>query len=297
MGAINVQKYMGITGLYMLQPYDPDRIPLVFVHGLISTPRMWRNVINEIETDPELRRRYQCWVFAYPTGNPPLYSALRLREELEKVKKRYPDSKEMVLVGHSMGGLLSHIQVVSIDRQDWNVIGEKKANALFKNVKPGDLVDRATTFRANPNVARTVFICTPHRGSNLAISTLGALGNWVISLPSEIFFTGANTIGNSIAVVTGKPDHLPTSVDGLSPGNPALKVLDGRPIEAAHHSIIGDRGKGDTPNSSDGVVAYWSSYQKTADSNKIVPGPHGSCELPETLDELRRILHLHLKTQ
>lgn len=30
---------------------------------------------------------------------------------------------------------------------------------------------------------------------------------------------------------------------------------------------------------------------------RVVPGPHGACELPETLDELRRILHLHLKSE
>jgi hypothetical protein len=74
-----------------------------------------------------------------------------------------------------------------------------------------------------------------------------------------------------------------------------LKVLDTKPISAPHHSIIGDCGKGDTPNSTDGVVKYWSSHLSGALSEKIVPGPHGACELPETIAELRRILHLHLK--
>jgi len=89
MGAINVGHYMDLTGLYTLEPYDPDRIPIVFVHGLISTARMWRNVVNELEFDPVLRARYQCWVFNYPTGNPLLYSALRCREELTKAEKLY----------------------------------------------------------------------------------------------------------------------------------------------------------------------------------------------------------------
>jgi hypothetical protein len=87
-----------------------------------------------------------------------------------------------------------------------------------------------------------------------------------------------------------------TSIDGLSPANPSFKIINSQPIEVPHHSIIGDRGKGDTPNSSDGVVEYWSSRLDSAKSEKIVPGPHGACELPETLDELRRILHLHLKS-
>ncbi len=296
MGALRVQQHMGTTGLYMLQPYDPDRIPLIFVHGLISTPRMWRNVINELETDPVLRERYQCWVFSYPTGNPPLYSALRLREELAKVQQRYPDSKDMVLVGHSMGGILSRTQVTTVDREAWDAIGKEKAARFFANVKPGSLIERATLFKANPHVDRTIFICSPHRGSEMAVGTLGGLAVRLISLPLDITTTMTESVGNSISIITGDPKRLPNSVSGLSPQNPTFKVLDSRPIEVPHHSIIGDRKKGDTPNSSDGVVKYWSSRLKSAKSEKIVPGPHGACELPETLDELRRLLHLHLKS-
>jgi hypothetical protein len=61
-----------------------------------------------------------------------------------------------------------------------------------------------------------------------------------------------------------------------------------------YHSNIGDRGKGDSPNSTDGVVPYWSSHLDGAQSEVIVPGPHGACELPQTIAELDRILRLHL---
>lgn len=291
MGALRTAGQMGTTGLFMLQPYDPERIPLIFVHGLISTPRMWRNVINELETDPLLRKRYQCWVFSYPTGNPPLYSALRLRDELAKVQQRFPDSKNMVLVGHSMGGLLSRTQVTTLDRRAWDSIGKEKAADFFKGVKPGSLVERSILFKANPHIDRVIFICTPHRGSEMAIGRIGELAIKLISLPADIAASAANT---SMEVITGEPGRLPTSVDGLSPRNLTIKALDQQPITVPHHSIIGDRGEGDTPNSSDGVVKYWSSHLTSAKSEKVVPGPHGACELPETLDELRRLLHLHL---
>jgi hypothetical protein len=199
----------------------------------------------------------------------------------------------MVLVGHSMGGILSRTQVTSLTREDWDVIGKDKAGHFFANLKPGDLVYRCTIFQANPHIDRAVFICTPHRGSEMAIGTLGGLAIKLITLPVDLVSTAA---GTSMAIVTGDPNRMPTSIDGLSPKNPTLKALDSRPIEVPYHSIIGDRGKGDTPNSSDGVVQYWSSHLKGAQSEKIVPGPHGSCELPETLDELRRILHLHLQS-
>ncbi len=296
MGAMHVAEHMNITGLYTLQPYDPERIPLIFVHGLISTPRMWRNVINELETDPVLRRRYQCSVFAYPTGNPPLYSALRLREDLEKFYQHHPDAKDGVLVGHSMGGILSRTQVTTVRREDWNVIGTEKADRFFANVKPSDLIHRSTMFSANPQIDRTVFICTPHRGSEMAVGTVGDLAIRLISLPRDLASTLTGTLGDSLSIITSDSKRLPNSVTGLSPKNPTHKVLDHRPIEVPHHSIIGDRGKGDTPQSSDGVVEYWSSQLKSAKSEKIVPGPHGACELPETIEELKRVLHLHLKS-
>lgn len=297
MGAIRVSDYMKTTGLYQVEPYDPDRIPLIFVHGLISTPRMWRNVINEIETDPVLRNRYQCLVFAYPTGNPPLYSAMRLREELTKFYQIHPAAHDCVLVGHSMGGILSRTQVTTVQREHWDVIGEQKAERFFARVRPGDLIHRTSLFNANPRVDRAVFICTPHRGSEMAVGTLGDLAIRLISLPVDLASTVTGTLGDSLAIVTGDPNRVPNSVIGLSPRNPTYQVLDRRPIEVPYHSIIGDRGKGDTPDSSDGVVKYWSSNLKSAKSETIVPGPHGACEMPETIAELRRILHLHLETK
>ncbi len=294
MGAIRVSQYSGTTGLYMLQPYDPSRIPVIFVHGLISTARMWRNVVNELEMDPQLRGRFQFGVFNYPTGNPPAYSALRLREELAKFQQLHPDSRGYVLIGHSMGGLLARMQATTLTRSSWDVIGKEKAGQFFANVQTRSLVERATIFDANPHVDRLVFICTPHRGSEMALGGIGAIGQRLISLPVDLTAMVTGSLGSSIAVITGDPRRMPNSVIGLSPSNPLLKALDSRPIQAPFHSIIGDRGKGDTPNSSDGVVAYWSSHLTGAKSERIVPGPHGSCELPETLDELRRILRLHL---
>lgn len=297
MGAIRAEQFMDITGLYMLQPYDPDKIPLIFVHGLISTARMWRNVINEIEQDPTLRGRYQCWVFAYPTGNPPAYSAMRLRDELTKVKQRYPNARDSILIGHSMGGILSQMQVKNIDREAWDLIGKEKAQQFFSKVPTDSILYRSVVFQANPHIDRVIFICTPHRGSEMAISSIGELGMRLISLPATLATQITGTLGETLGTFAGTGNRLPNSVSGLSPANPTLKVLDSRPITVPHHSIIGDRGKGDTPNSSDGVVEYWSSTMKKAQSEKIVPGPHGACELPETITELRRILHLHLKQQ
>lgn len=295
MGALHVSAYMSATGLYELEPYDPDRIPLIFVHGLISTARMWRNAANELEKNPLIRGRYQILVFAYPTGNPPAYSALRFREDLAKYYQLHPEARKCVLVGHSMGGIVSRMQATTVNRNSWNAIGKDKAARFFANVKKDSLVERACLFKASPHVGRIVFICTPHRGSAMALGSLAEFARRLISLPADLTanFTGA--MGSSIAVITGDPKRIPNSVTGLAPTNPMFKVLEASPITVPYHTIAGDRGKRDAPNSTDGVVAYWSTYLKGARSECIVAGPHGACELPETLAEVDRILRLHLK--
>jgi pimeloyl-ACP methyl ester carboxylesterase len=294
MGALRAAHYEKKTGLYFLQPYDPDRIPLVFVHGLISTPFDWVKTINGLQADPEIRKRYQFWVFAYPTGNPVLYSALRLREELARVDKAYPNHKDYVLVGHSMGGLLSQAQVTSVTRGDWEKTLGAPAMQIFATLQPADLVTRATTFKANPRIKRVVFICTPHLGSKMASAGIGELAIKLISLPVDL----VTTIKSEVPEATLRKinnGRLPNSVSNLAPNAPYLKILNKQSIQVPYHSIIGNRGKpGPLADSSDGVVAYWSSHLDGAKSECIVPGPHGSCELPQTIAELDRILRLHL---
>jgi triacylglycerol esterase/lipase EstA (alpha/beta hydrolase family) len=297
MGGFRSIHYIDKTGLYFLQPYDPDRIPLVFVHGLFSTPFTWVQTINGLQADSEIRKHYQFWVFGYPTGNPILYSALRLREELANVDKRYPNHQPYVLVGHSMGGMLTHDQVITVTRAMWEKQMGKMAKNVFSQNSSDSLVVRAITFRANPRIKRVVFICTPHRGSNMASGGPGKFAISLITLPVTLAATMKDSLTSADLVqLTGSSKRLPNSVWGLKPSNPALPVINSAPISVPYHSIIGDRGKGDSPNSADGVVAYWSSHLDGAKSELIVPGPHGSCALPQTIAELDRILELHLKT-
>jgi pimeloyl-ACP methyl ester carboxylesterase len=297
MQGIRGGKYSEHTGLYFLQPYDPDRIPVVFVHGLFSTPFTWAETINGLQADPEIRKRYQFWVFAYPTGNPILYSALRLREELAKVDKLYPNHKPLVVVGHSMGGMLTHAQVTTVTEAMWErdpKIGSA-AKSVFARNSNDSVVVRSMTYRANPRIKRVVFVCTPHRGSNMAINNIGRIGISLIALPFNVAKTMTDALtSNEIAQLTGSSKRLPTSISGLRPSNPSFPIVNSPPITVPYHSIIGDRGKGGGQNSTDGVVAYWSSHLDGAKSEKIVPGPHGSTALPETITELDRILKLNL---
>jgi pimeloyl-ACP methyl ester carboxylesterase len=296
-GGFEARRYPAQIGLYFMQPYDPDRIPLVFVHGLFSTPFTWVQTINGLQADPEIRKHYQFWVFAYPTGYPILYSALRLRQDLAKVDQVYPNHKPYVLVGHSMGGMLTHDQVITVTQAMWEKALGDTARSIFAQNSRDSLVVRATTFQANPRIKRVVFICTPHRGSNMASGGLGKFAISLINLPGQLTSIMKDALsGADLIRLTGSAKRLPNSVWGLKPSNPALPILNSAQISVPYHSIIGDRGKGGCPNCTDGVVAYWSSHLDGAKSELIVPGPHGSCELPQTIAELDRILRLHLGT-
>ena len=280
--------------LGLIEPYDRNRIPVILVHGLNSHPRMWRNVVNDLRADPALRGRYQFWTFYYPTGAPIAYSALRLRDELAALVQVIGPQRRMVLIGHSMGGLVSRMQVIAPGRAIWDAQLKSSAQSLYASEAADSLLRRSLLFSANPEIGREIYICVPHRGSGLAdLSLAGWLGS-LVKLPGKITST---LTALPASVLTGRQLN---SVSGLSPANPLYGALEKVPIQVPHHSIIGDRGKGGNkdrrpPVSSDGVVPYWSSHLDSAQSEIIVPGPHGSYEKTETIAELKRILARHAR--
>ena len=273
--------------LILLEPYDPDRIPVLLVHGLNSHPRMWRDVINDLRADPKLRGRYQFMLFYYPTGWPIAYSAMRLREELAALQALVGKPKKMILIGHSMGGLLARLQVVSPGRRLWDRQFGREADRLYATLPANHLAKRVAFFEAVGDIGREIYVCTPQRGSGLADLSLTSLFIRVLSIPKTIT-TGLIDLPANVL----QRGQL-TSVRGLSPTNPLYQVLDEIPIAVPHHSIIGDRGRGDTPHSSDGVVPYWSSHLTSAESEIIVPDNHGAYDDPQAIREMRRILLLH----
>ena len=294
-GLLNADKISQRTGLYLVEPYDPNRIPVVLVHGLLSTPHMWFNIINAVRADPELRAQYQFWVFYYPTANPILLSALALRNDLATAEHLYHPRHGIILVGHSMGGLVSRMQAVDTGRVLWDEVFGRNAEALYIKIPEDNLLKESLVFHADPNVKRVVFICVPHRGSGLAVGLVGLLGNSLIRVPQSVVGAIRNTVGNSLKQLAGI--SVPTSIRGLSPQSPVLIGLDKLPIEAPHNSIIGDRGRGDSPNSSDGVVPYRSAHLDSAESEKIIPHWHNGYQSPESIAELLRILRLHLDSK
>lgn len=291
--------WLGLSGVFrpltqnarlgMLEPYDPNKVPVIMVHGLLSHPRMWRDVYNELRADPELKGKFQFWSFHYPTGWPILYSAMRFREELAEFDKVFGHQHSEVIIGHSMGGLVSRLQAISPGRRIWDANLKEDADSSYKRLPANHLQKRMMLFERNPDISRLIFICVPHRGSDIADWSIVKFIGGLIRLPASIV---ATTLDVPLALAKG------TQLNGitrLSPSNPTYAAMDQTPIPVPFHSIIGDRGKGDSPKSSDGAVPYWSSHLKGAQSELIVPGGHGSYDHPMTLAELKRILLLQYR--
>jgi pimeloyl-ACP methyl ester carboxylesterase len=280
----------------MFEPYDPDRIPLIFVHGLLSSTFVWRRTALALLQDPEIRRHYQFCAFSYSTGNPISFSALRLREDIAFAQERFGLKRGVVLIGHSMGGLLCRMQVTNSGRAIWNEVFGTEAQELYSRVPDDSRAKRALIFQANPAIKRVIFVATPHRGSSIASGGIGAIAIRLIRLPFEVLEEIPETIARTLGQPgQGRQTIVPTSIQGLSPNSPLLHALDRLPIEAPHHSIIGDRGRGNTPNRSDGVVPYWSSHLDSAESERIVPSGHDAMADPQAVEEIRRILLVNLR--
>lgn len=297
LGMLRPQKILEKEGIFLTQPYDPKKIPLVLIHGLMSDPFMWLSVMAEIEEDPSLRNKYQFWVFGYPTGNPIGYSALELREALAEMYEVYPRMGNMVIVNHSLGGIISHLQVIdSGDRLVQEIFKDKTSEIMALPEK--SIVKRGLIFEANPHIDRVVFVAAPHRGAPMATNWIGNFGTRLISLPTKVLSDIGTTALKAAATAAGvKGKYLPNGISGLSAKNPLLIAMNTVPIRVPFHSIIGVAGKPKEPleKTSDTVVPYWSSHQEAALSEKIVPYPHTAMFVkPAATDEIKRILHLHL---
>jgi pimeloyl-ACP methyl ester carboxylesterase len=294
LGFLNATGIHERTGLYLLEPYREDRIPVVLVHGLFSIPNMWVPIINQLREDPVIRKNYQFWVFYYPTGIPVPVSSLHLRNDLAKAERLYRPKNGIVLVGHSMGGLLVRAQATDSGRAIWDALFGKNADRLYATVRSDSMIKNALVFQHNPDIQRIVFMNTPHRGSQLAVGFIARVAIRLVRLPVALVNAVTNVVGEIVVASETERLNARTSIHALSPKSPYLLAMEKLPIQAPYHSIIGDRGRGDTPNSSDGIVPYWSSHLASAESELIVPGDHGSFKLPQSIAELRRILLEHV---
>lgn len=293
--------------VYLMQPYDPKRRVIIMLHGLASSPEAWINVANEVLGDEVLRKNFQVWQVYYPTNAPLAFNQHEIRKAIKETLKAFdPEgqnraSQDVVLIGHSMGGVLARLLVSESGDRFWEPIVKtyelegKRKEAARKKLR------NYAWFKPMPEVSRAVFIAAPHRGTPFAENRFSRWAAGVVKLPvsmlgriSEIAQLLVDPSSANAAPLT-RPLN---SISNLSNQDPFVRLAADLPIadRVPYHSIIGNN----TPElsldlSSDGVVPYNSSHLAGAQSEKVIRSWHSVQETPEAIVEVRRILHTHLQ--
>jgi pimeloyl-ACP methyl ester carboxylesterase len=296
--------------LIMVRPCQRGRIPVVFVHGTASNPAYWAEMFNTLVGDPELRRRMQVWLFQYSSGNPIVFSAATLRQKLiDAVAAADPDGtdpalRQMVLIGHSQGGLI--VKLLTVDGSlDWlEEATGKPFDQLGFDEQQAKLVRDCYDFKAVPTVKRAVFICTPHGGSFRADSWYSRMIAKFIALPGEVQGLGNRLLTDDVKLPPELAGRLPTALDNMNPNSPILKQLHATPIAPGivSHTIIaiGDADEHDPASlaeADDGVVQYSCARLDGVESELLVHAMHSCQDNPLVIQEVRRILHEVLDQQ
>jgi pimeloyl-ACP methyl ester carboxylesterase len=294
---INPQKYADTARLTQLQPFDPARTPVIFVHGLQETPASWTTMFDSLRNDPWVRKHYQFWVYSYPSGYPYPYSAALFRQDLDGIDRAFPNHKRFVLIGHSMGGMICRLMITDSGDKIWRANFSTAPAQTPLSGETRKLLEESLLFVHRRDVQRVIFIATPHRGSKIAEGWIGRIGSSLVRTPRSFASIYASTKPLLVADPAARPlKRMPNSVDTLEPNDRFVQAVDKLPITPGipYHSIMGDRGRGDTPNSSDGVVPYWSSHLEGAQSELIVNSDHGAQFNLEAIHEVARILKENL---
>ena len=279
--------------LYLMEPYDPRKEPLIMIHGLLSSPLAWANLSNELWADGEIRKRYQIWHYLYNTSAPFLYSAAVLRGQLRTLRRQLdpegddPAMHHTTLLTHSMGGLVGKALAVRPGDAFWRAtFTVPRARLKLGKEEMQELAD-AFSWQPDRTIHRIIFIATPHRGSRYADNIIGRTGSLLTKAPGDFvaFFQHVSATNPDVFTPEYAALEKLDGVTALSPEDPTLKILADTPYagKVHTHSIIGKK---------DWVVPYSSSHLPDSDSEVIVPTRHRAFKSPAAVAEVLRILKL-----
>lgn len=292
--------------VYLMQPYDPNRKVLIMLHGLASSPEAWINVANEILGDEQLRKHYQIWQVYYPTNMPIPVNNLEVHQAIRATFQHFdpqgtaPASKDVVLLGHSMGGILARLLSSSSGDGVWNALLEQYPKRAKKIQKERAKIEPYLYFEPLTGVTRAIFVAAPHQGTPFAENKVARWASNIIKLPVSVM-SRLKEIGQILVSPTStSTDPLNrsfNSIDNLSNQDFFIRASSQIHISpnVTYHSIIGNyTPKVPLEDSSDGVVPYQSSHLAGAASEVVIPSWHSVQETPQAIVEIRRILHEHL---
>ena len=296
---LNMGESSAMPHLFMIEPYQPNKKVIVLIHGLASSPEAWVALTNNIMGDRVLRDHYQVWQVFYSTNMPIWESRYQINALLKQAFSRtLPDSAsahDAVLIGHSMGGIISRLLVSDADIRAYAIphLSDDERKFLYEHPS---IVDRFQ-FEPIKNFSRAIFVSAPHRGTAYADKWFTRSVRKMISLPNDFFDTlkdGNLLHKTSQAVKLGVATIGPNDLSDQS----TFMTLTENIVPVAgfkYHSIMGNHTQSQDPQlMSDGIVPYKSSHLDQAISEKVIKGGHSIQETPEAVHELQRILREHL---
>lgn len=308
-GLFNAELADNKLGIYSVTPLQTNKQPLLMIHGLNSSPLIWYELTMAVLQDEELKQRYQIWHAFYPSGPPPFYNSMRLRKKLDELqamlKARGGSNQldEIVVVGHSMGGVISKTMVQTTDYLLWDLSFTERPEQLGYAKQELDNIKDIFIFDARPYIDKVVFIDTPHGGSETSESVVAKVASWFINLPKNFTLLMSNFILKLGADKITLPmrEYLndgggPHSVQVLSPRHPLLQGLNKLEYQRPVYSIVGSNGplscqdEKSCSQISDGVVPFFSAHQSKAVQEIIVPSNHNSYQSPPALEFLLQVL-------
>ncbi|WDZ50113.1 alpha/beta fold hydrolase [Acinetobacter vivianii] len=289
--------------LYMLEPYNPNKKVIVLIHGLASSPEAWIAVTNEIMGDKSLREHYQVWQVFYSTNMPILESRFQisalLKQTFASLNPQDPASQNAVLIGHSMGGIISRLLVSHADISKEAL--PMMSNHVQARMRKHPVIGERLKMEPIPNFDRVIFLAAPHRGTSYADRWFTVTARKIIGLPSAFLKTLTDTLTSYdddlkdfVRTINNRLQNGPSD---LSNKSEFMELTSGiQPKEGlVFHSIMGNITKSnDMDKITDGIVPYKSAHLEGAISEKIIKGGHSIQIKPETVLELRRILSQHL---
>ncbi len=305
-GLMKPKKYNHHQGFYLAEPYDKNRIPIIMIHGLASSPETFMDMAEAIKADPALRNKYQLWYYFYPTGTPWLVTSSQFRKSYRNlIQKIDPNSnhsniRKSVLIGHSMGGLIARISLSNPEEiLHQTYLGDSPLSDIFSNAELQN-IDDYFHYKPLSEPAKVIYLATPHRGSKIATGFIGWATIKLITIPAFILQQTADVLTLRFNDRDDLPDHTKkllrsgeSSVNQLQPNNPSLIALNQMPLRkgVTTYSVIGDLGKPLLNLKTDGVVSYTSSHLKSCKAEFIVPSNHDICDQKDAIKAVLKILN------
>ena len=302
-GFINPAASTATPRLTFLEPYQAGKIPVVLIHGLFSDGRSWADMVGDLRATPGFCERFQLWVFHYPTGQGFLQSAAALRTQLrgaiENLDPQHGDPalRQIVLVGHSMGGLIAKLQVTYSEELVWSRLANRPLETIATDEPTRALLAELCYFDPSPHVSRVIFIASPHGGSLCSSAAFGHCAALLVEPSPQQAATLEQLVRDNPQTFNPLFERgFPTSIDMLVPSSPLLAAMKQMRVSPCVklHTILGVSHAVSLDGPSDGVVSVHSASHPGCQSVLAVNSPHAKVHRSvSTTMEVLRILACH----